>query len=98
MIEYLKDYVMNNQEFEIIKAKLDKNMTLNFSVMKTTVSDNLSYFHELGITNLTNIILYRPDLCFKPNRYLKEKFKNWDLELLKYIIENNVDDLNSCNI
>jgi len=97
MLEYLKDYV-SEEDFDIIKTKLDKNMILNFSVMQTTVSDVLTSLKNKGITNIKNIILSRPDLCFKTINYLEEEFNKLDSELLKYIINNHLDELNSFNI
>jgi len=98
MIDYFKKYNITIEEMEKIEAGLDKELITNFKVMENNVCEVLEYFRELGIKNLSNIIIYRPDLCFKTKMYLEIQMQRIDVELLKYIIDNNIDDLICFNI
>lgn len=97
MIEYLRNYI-SNEDYELIKTTLDKEMIKNFNIMKETVSENLMFFQNSGIQSLTNIVIYRPDLCFKSKSHLEESFEKIDMALLKYIIEENINDLSMFGI
>ena len=68
MIEYLKNYSISLEEWDLIEAGLDKELLLNFKVMENNVCEVISYFHEIGVQKLANIIIYRPDLCFKTRK------------------------------
>ena len=98
MIEYLKEYNITIEQWDLIENNLSEDLILNLKIMEDNVCEVLSLFKELGIKNLANIIIYRPDLCFKTKKDLQEKINKIDIELLKYIINHNIDDLNIFNI
>jgi hypothetical protein len=98
MIDYLKDFSISIEEYDLIEARLSKEMISNFNVMQNNVVDVLTYLKELGVSKVANVIIYRPDLCFKSIADLQMLFKKIDIELLIYIINNSPDDLTCFDI
>jgi len=98
MIDYLKNFDISIEELETIESKLSKEMVLSFQIMQSNVIEVLSYFKELGVEKLANIVIYRPDLCFKSIADLETLFKKIDIELLQFIIDKSPDDLTCFDI
>ena len=98
MIEYFKNYHITFEEQDIIEASLNKNVLHNFKVMEKNVCEVLAYLHEIGVRNLSNVIIFRPDIFFKTRNCLEEQFSKINIKLLISIIDNNIDDLVCFNI
>lgn len=98
MIEYLTNYNLNEKDIDEIKKRFNKDIINKFEVMESTVKHNLDYLNSVGVDNIKNIILYRPDLCFSNLDYFKEKINKIDSSLIKYIIENDPQNLINLDI
>ena len=92
-IEYLKAFNLKPSEYDEVQNCLTDEQKLNFAVMRVQVSEILSFMLEFSISNIKGIIIYRPDLCFKPKKVIEESFKKLNQEMLISIIDANIDDL-----
>lgn len=97
MLEYLKAYV-SPEEYDFICANLSPSLSLDFQVMENNVSLILSYLSELGIKNLSKIIVNRPELCFRDKEVLCSQFNQINQDLLIKLIEEDLDTLICFNI
>ena len=97
MIEYLKEFV-RQEEYELIFDSLTEKQIDNFEVMENNVIEVIVYLKELKISNITNIIIKRPDLFFRSIDTLKELFASVDKDLLFHILEYEPTDLINFNI
>lgn len=98
MIEYLKNYNLDDNDIDEIKKKFNKDIINKFEVMESTVISVFEYLKSIGITNIKNIIMYRPDICFSNIEFLKEKVSKIDSSLIKFIIEQDPQNLINLDI
>jgi len=97
MIEYLREFVTPT-EYDSICAVLDEKQKIEFEVMQDNVYHVLSYLAEIGVKNLGQIIIERPDLCFRSKETLIAQFSVIDQDLLIKLISENLDDLHCFGI
>lgn len=97
-MKYLKQFDITEEEIGLINQTLTPELIENFEVMRISVVEALSYLKDFGAENLVNIILYRPDLCFRTMATLEQNFSSLDKELLVFILNNSIDDLTNFNI
>lgn len=90
MIDYLNKY---NVDILNMKKIFNNDIINKFDVMETNVSSILEYLKSLGINDFNELIINRPDIFFNDIVYLKEKMDKIDKELIKYIIENDSENL-----
>lgn len=93
MIDYLKKYNLTDNDITNIKQRYNSNYINHFEIMMDNVSDILSYLNSIGVSNLLNVILYRPDICFRDLDYLKEQIAKYDQKLVLYMFNNDIEDL-----
>ena len=93
MINYLSNYNINMNDLEEIKSKFNKDILNKFTIMESSVKEVLDYLKDIGIERFKLLILNRPDICFMDVNILKEKLAKFNPELIKFIFENEVDNL-----
>ena len=93
MLDYLMKYNMSREEIYDLKNMLTKEVLASYMLSSTTIIDNLNYYKELGITNLSNIIKYRPDLLLSDRKNIDNILSKVDKDLFISLIDNNIDDL-----
>ena len=93
MLEYLKNYNLSNDDVNDIKLEFNKDILTNFEVMSYNVCQILDYLKSLNINSFKELILIRPDICFININILKEKVNKLDVNLIKFIIENDPNNL-----
>lgn len=93
MIDFLSKYNLSKDDILEIKGHFDSEFIYNFGIMKNNVMEVLDYFQSIGVTNFKNLILYRCDLCFMDEKYLKEQIGMYDEKLIVFIINNDICDL-----
>jgi len=98
MMNYLEQFDITEEEISLLKQTLKPDVIENFEVMRNNVIEVLTYLKELGVTNLLNVITYRPDLCFRTIHTLEQDLIKIDKELLLFIFNNTIDDLTNFNI
>ena len=93
MIDYLKKYNLTDEDLNEIKTVFNKDIINNFEIMMDNVCLILDELRSIGVTNIKNMILNRPDICFSDLESLREKIAKFDKELIKYVIENDPNNL-----
>lgn len=93
MIDYLKKFNITDDDLNIIKKRYNDNFIKNFEVMSDNVDMVLTTLKDYGVINLIDVVLYRPDICFKDVDYLKEELKRYDHSLLTYVFNGDIKDL-----
>ena len=93
MIDYLKNYNLTDNDLLNIKKRYNASYLNYFEVMMDNVCTVLNYFKSIGVKDLANILLYRPDLCFRNLDYLKEQLNKYDSKMVLYIFNNDINDL-----
>ena len=92
-MEYLEKYNFTPEEVTKIRKKFNKDIVSKFQIMEDNVTKVLDYLTNLGITSFYELITKRPDICFMDINILKEKTEKIDAGLLKFVFENEVDNL-----
>jgi len=98
MIDYLKIYLPQIEEFAEVNNNMNRKMIENFITMENNVVEIINYLKEKGVKNISNILIKRPDKFFKKKTRLEEEFSKIDEKLLLYILEKNIGELSSFNI
>lgn len=98
MIEYLKQFNITQNDITDLKNSLNKEVLTNLEIMRSNVIEILKFLKDYGVVNLTNILKYRPDLCFKDQQDLERDFTAFDKDLLLFVLNNDIDDLINLNI
>ena len=93
MIDYLCKYNITEDDLKKIKSTFNKDIINRFALMRSNVEEVLEYLNQNGINNYMQLILNRPDICFMGTDVLAEKLEKFNPELIKFIFENEVDNL-----
>ena len=62
MLNYLMDLNITPEDIKLINDSLSKNTLTSLELSRSVVIETLNYYKSLGIKDLTNIIVKRPDL------------------------------------
>ncbi len=92
-MDYLKSYNINDEELLILKSSLNLTIQNQISLAKGEIVKVLEYLKSIGIINVFNLILYRSDLLFCDINILNKKIGKFDVNLVKFIIENDPQNL-----
>ncbi len=92
-LEYLKKYISNEDDIKRIIKSLDEKYIEAFEVMSFNVIQILDYLKSIEIDEFVNLILARPDVCFMETQILEEKLNKFDRSLIKFVIENDPQNL-----
>lgn len=93
MINYLCKYNISEEDLKKIKSVFNKDIINRFALMQTNVEEVLKYLNQNRIENYMQLILNRPDICFMDADVLAKKLEKFNPELIKFIFENEVDNL-----
>jgi len=92
-MNYLTRFNLSFDDIKEIENYFNKDIREKFIFMEDTVVEILSYLNSIGIKNIKDLIMNRPDICFMKLNNLKEKIDKFDVNLIKYIIENDINSL-----
>lgn len=98
MLNYLKQLDLSDEEIENITQNLGADTIESLETMRDNVLEVLSYLKDFGVKKLSNIIIKRPDICFRVKDNLEKDLTTLDKEFLIYIFNNSLDDLINFNI
>jgi len=96
MMDYLKDYNMNNEQIEKIASTLkDNNVNVDiFEFDPEKIISILDLFKEIGITNFYEIILANPSLFYDTLESIEIRLQNYEnKEELARLINDDVNNL-----
>ena len=93
MLNYLLDLDISPEEIYDINHKLDGNIIEVLEISKNRVKDTINYYKEIGITNITNLIITRPDLVILDKEDAENMVNKMQDNLFIDIVNNNVEDL-----
>ena len=97
-MEYLENYNFTIGEISKLKKRFNKDINSKFELMQYNVTLILDYLSSLDIVDFHKLIMNRPDVCFMNIDILKEKLSKFDTHLIKFIFENEVDNLMNFDI
>lgn len=97
-MNYLEKYNLSKDEIQKIKKHFNKDIINKFEIMEDNVTKVLDYLSSIGIKKIRNLILNRPDICFMDIELLQSKTSKFDPKLIKFIFENEVDNLMNFDI
>ena len=81
-MNYLKKFNLSDEDLDEIYDSLSDEDWQFVTATKTQVGDLLEYLISIGITNIKNIFLYRPNVLYQ---YAKD--------MKKYIEESQISDI-----
>lgn len=94
MIGYIKNYGINNVQYEYILRDLKKEYLDILDIEEENIKEVLAYYNELGIKeSIYNIIMKRFDLIINSKAELETKIAKIDIKLLRKIVKDNIDSL-----
>lgn len=94
MIDYIKEYGVTSLDFEYILHNLKPDVIELFALSENSVREVLDFYNKLGITsNLSKLIVCRPDLVLTTVPCLEELLKNIELNSFINIVDKSCEDL-----
>jgi hypothetical protein len=93
MIDYLKKYNLTDNDLNAIKKRYNDTYVNNFEIMMDNVNEILSFLKEYGVKNLVNVVLYRPDICFRDVDYFRNQLDKFDKNFILYVFDHDIEDL-----
>lgn len=97
-MNYLEKYNLTKEDIEEIKKHFNKDIINKFEIMEYNVTSILDYLSTFNINSFKNLLLLRPDICFMNLDVLKEKTSKIDSNLIKFIFENEINNLMNFDI
>lgn len=86
-MEYLTKYNLTTEDIRDITSSIDEDDKLELDLNEERVSSIIDYFLSIGITNIKDIIIMKPNLFYDDVNSIKERIKKYSntniLELLK---------------
>lgn len=93
MINYLLDLGLSQEELYDIKEELNEEIYTALELSRSVVKETLTYYKELGVNNLFNIIIKRPDLVLIKKEDVEASISKIDKNLFVNLVNNNIEDL-----
>ena len=97
-MDYLEKYNLKKEDITKIRKRFNKDIVNKFEVMEDNVCQILDYLTSLNIKNIKNLILNRPDICFMDVDILKEKISKFDSQLIKFVFDEDEQNLMNFDI
>jgi len=93
MLNYLLDLDITPEEIYEINNSLSSNIISSLELSKGVVIETLTYYKELGVKYLSNIIINRPDLVLIKKEDIEQSISKLDKDVIVNIINNDIEDL-----
>ncbi len=87
------DLNITPEDIKLINDSLSKNTLTSLELSRSVVIETLNYYKSLGIKDLTNIIVKRPDLVLIKKEDIEQSISKVNKELIINIFNNDIDDL-----
>lgn len=86
-MEYLTKYNLTTEDIRDITSSIDEDDKLELDLNEERVSSIIDYFLSIGLTNIKDIIITKPNLFYDDVNSIKERIEKYSntniLELLK---------------
>ena len=86
-MEYLTKYNLTTEDIKDINNSIDEDDKLELDLNEERVSSIIDYFLSIGLTNIKDIIITKPNLFYDDVNSIKERIEKYSntniLELLK---------------
>ena len=93
MINYLLDLGLSQEQLYDTKEEVSNEVYTALELSQSAVVETLTYYKELGVNNLYNIIVKRPDLVLIKKEDIKASISKIDKQLFINLVNNNIEDL-----
>ena len=86
-MEYLTKYNLTTEDIRDITSSIDEDDKLELDLNEERVSSIIDYFLSIGLTNIKDIIITKPNLFYDDVNSIKERIEKYSntniLEILK---------------
>ena len=93
MLNFLLDLDISPEEIYDINHTASRTTVELMELSRNLVKETIAYFKSLGVTNVVDLIVKRPDLVLMNNLDLQEILIKIDNDLLIDLINYNIDEL-----
>lgn len=94
MIEYIKEYGITSIDYEYILHNVSRDVIQCMALSEDAIREILDFYNHIGITsNISKIIINRPDLIITSKENLKETISKIDLSIFVNIVDKSIEDL-----
>ena len=93
MLNFLLDLDVSPEEIYDINHTASRTTVELMELSRNLVKETIAYFKSLGVTNVVDLIVKRPDLVLMNNLDLQEILIKIDNDLLIDLINYNIDEL-----
>lgn len=94
MISYIKEYGISSLDYEFIIKNIDKSILDLLILNEKKIRDILSFYNSIGIkSELSYLIVYRPDLIVIEKDILEKLVYKNGIKLFLKVVKNDVNDL-----
>ena len=93
MLNYLLELDISPDEIYEITHKLSTDVVDSLSLSQAVVEETLEYYKSIGVTNISNIIINRPDLVLINKKEIESIISSMDVIKIVEIMNNDIEDL-----
>ena len=93
MLNYLLELDISPDEIYEITHKLSTDVVDALSLSQAVVEETLEYYKSIGVTNISNIIINRPDLVLINKKEIESIISSMDVIKIVEIMNNDIEDL-----
>ena len=93
MLNYLLDLDISPEEIYDINHGLSKEIVSSLELSKNIVKDTITYYKELGVEKISDLIINRPDLVLIDRKNIESIISKIDTKLFVSIVNNDIEDL-----
>ena len=93
MLNYLLELDISPDEIYEITHKLPTDVVDSLSLSQAVVEETLEYYKSIGVTNISNIIINRPDLVLINKKEIESIISSMDVIKIVEIMNNDIEDL-----
>ena len=91
-MEYLTKYNLTTEDIRDITSSIDEDDKLELDLNEERVSSIIDYFLSIGITNIKDIIITKPNLFYDDVNSIKERIEKYsNTDILKLLKEDPIN-------
>lgn len=97
-MKYLKEFNLSDSDLQEIYDKLSDEEWQYVTTTKVQIKELLRYFTSIGITNIKDIFLHRPDILYQYADDMKSYIENCNIPDIIEKIKNDVSNFDLLNL